>query len=372
MLLTFLCLLIASVTVEVETTEGKKISGTIESIDAQSIEVSGHSPIPIDSASAIQFPEIEVRDAAELRIQLANDSLLAARQVTFDGNKVTVNLARQPDLIINSSDVVAIRFRPESPKTDATWLGLLQQESASDRMVIRREGEQLDSIEGVIESIGEKNVKFSIDGDQVDAQWSRLEGVLFRREKSERSPDPILVQDGYGGRWRAQSIATTNDGLQLKSGDISHLIPLDQIQVIRFGGSNQMLVESERASQTLAIPFGLKVPKEFAESLLLGSKPATQQLDLPAGGKIEFRVPEGMNRLVGSVSRAPEISRGGKVTVMFRDGEKTLWQTTISDATRHGFDIKLDGVRRVEMVVDDAGDGDLGDRVRIDRAKFVR
>jgi hypothetical protein len=372
MFLTYLCLLVASVTVQVETTDGKKTSGTVVSINTESIEVSGHPLISIDSASEIQFPEIEVRDAAELTVQLVNDSLVAAREVNFDGAKVTLNLARQPDLVLKSSDVVAIRFRPESPKTDATWLGLMQQESASDRLVIRRDGDQLDSIEGVIESIGDKNVKFSIDGDQVDAQWSRLEGVLFRREKSERVPDPVLVQDGYGGRWRAQSVETTDDGLQLKSGDISHLIPMEQIQLIRFGGSNQMLVESERASQTLEVPFGLQVPKDLAESLLLGVEAEPQQIDVPAGGTIEFRVPEGMNRLVGTVARAPEVSRGGKVSVVFRDGEKTLWQTTISDATRHGFDIRLDGIRRVEVVVDDAGDGDLGDRIRIDRAKFVR
>ncbi len=67
-----------------------------------------------------------------------------------------------------------------------------------------------------------------------------------------------------------------------------------------------------------------------------------------------------------------KVAKASSVTVRIELDGKTVWEQTLLDAAPRGFELPLDGARRLAIRVETDGDGELGDTVRIARPRLLK
>ena len=87
---------------------------------------------------------------------------------------------------------------------------------------------------------------------------------------------------------------------------------------------------------------------------------------------VEYRIEPGFERVSGSFRHDDDVSRTGKVTVSIALDDESVWTQTLNSNEPSGFDIPIGDHRRVMFRVDSAGDGDLGDAIRLCRPRLLK
>ncbi len=370
--------LVAAIPVEVVQTDGSQAKGELVAVSESSIvlqDSSGQtSQIPTDSVVSLQVVSSVKATPPVMRVQLAGGSQLSAQSVSLADDKLNIDLRRQDSLVVPARQVRSIRFRAALPATDAQWLGILESEGSGDILAVRREGDRLDQVRGVVESIGDNVVNFNVDGNQVQAPFDRLEGVVFNSSGNGTTRGKLQVTDVYGSRWLADSLQGSVNGDPLAvtiENDLQHKIPFAQLDSIRWNSSLTMLAgqpAAEQSYQSYVATEKLVSPM----SKWFGPAASGEDLILHGDSSIEYRLDPGFERVSGSVEREDRVSRFGDVKVVIQLDGKDVWTQMLESQTPSGFDLPLENAKRIRFLVDSAGDGDLGDTVRIQRPRLLK
>ena len=91
-----------------------------------------------------------------------------------------------------------------------------------------------------------------------------------------------------------------------------------------------------------------------------------------AGSSIEFRIEPGYLTFAGAAGRYDGVAEASSVSVRITLDGKVVWEQAFLDAGLRGFELPLDGARRLAIEVSGDGDGDLGDTVRIARPRLLK
>ena len=111
---------------------------------------------------------------------------------------------------------------------------------------------------------------------------------------------------------------------------------------------------------------------KLTESLFAARQDNDADLLVNGGGSVEYRVDPGYGMLVGAVRRVASVRLGSQVNIRIDlDGEQ-VWNAALTDDEPRGFEIAIDDARRVAFQVDHAGDGDVGDVVRLIRPRLAK
>lgn len=374
----FASLIVAVLPIELSTNSGESISGDFSGVGQSTLRVDRDGEIQdLAFGDLLSLKPTEVNDATgpSKRVTLAGGSKIAAQDISLEDDTLTVEPRRQNELRIPASEVKSIRFRAASPALDPQWLGLLEKETRGDVLAIRRGGDRLDPAEGVIESVKEGKVGFRLDGDTLQAPIERLEGVIFGGTRESEQPAEIQVVDIYGSRWSAVAMLPSGpeQPLRLKLSDsVTHEIPLQHIESIRWSGGLTMIATQEPA----ATSYQSYLAPSVDETLLsdwFGPRPSGKSDLLMQGDSfVEYRIDEGFHVLAGSVRRDESVVKSGKVVVRIKMDGKTVWDEQLTDSDPRGFELSLESARRFRIEVDTAQDGDVGDTVRILRPRLLK
>lgn len=371
-------LLFAVLPVSVKTNAGKNIEGDLEGFTANSLRLNQSGEVielPFDDLTSLAPIDLDDGTGPTYRVSLVGGSRIAAQDVVLRGSELAIELRRQNKLRVPISQVKAIRFRASSAGTDAKWLGILEEESRGDKLVIRRPGERLDPQAGVIESIEDGKVVFDFDGDKVNAPIDRLEGLVFGGTRATIEDADIQVQDVYDSRWSVVSIQPSvgDQPLQLRlSNSLPHELPLHQIVSIRWSGGVTLLADETPVADEFTTYFPTKVDNDLLRKFFGPHRERESDLTMVGGSSIEYRIEPGNRLFAGTVRRNPSVAKAGKVTVRIDLDGKTVWQESLADAQPRGFELALDEARRLSIKVDSQQDGDLGDSVRISRPRLLK
>lgn len=371
-------LLIAALPVDVTTNAGVSVAGDLTSIDdgAVTLNVGGASKtIAAEDVQVIQPRDVASSTGPTYRVTLVDGSKVAAEDVSVNGGKLTIELRDQPTITVGIKSVRAIRFRAAAQSTDADWLGLIDRPSRGDVMVIRRGTDTLDPIAGVVNAIANAKVNFDLDGDTVDAPIAKLEGVLFGGTDAVADNADIRVDDTLGSSWSVDSLAydSSSDELTMQlSSDLTHSIPITQVRVIRFAGGMTLVASESPAEQSSSTFVAINGVDELA-SAFFGPKPIGDgDLTMNGVSSISYRVEAGFKTLAGTVRRSAGVKRAGNVTARILVDGKVVWDESLPDAKPRGFELPIDGARRVTLEIDAGQDGDLGDSVRWVRPRMLK
>ena len=371
-------LLLSSLPVVLETNEGERFSGPLLDIEDSSlrIEVNGSvRSIEFQSLSSLVLSKDRSESSPVFRVELSDGTRIAAETVSSSEETLEIKPRQQANLRVPLQQVRAIRFQRGRPATDSQWLGWLEQQQRSDLLVIRREGDRLDPQQGLISEIDSDSVGFDLDGTSVDAPIDRLEGVVFATREAEPASSAISVVDVFGSQWKVSdlTLADGEDELSLRlANSLQHRVPLSQVATIRWSSGLVLLATAESVDSGYSPFIKSNVSPKTLNAFFSPTVEGEADLQMHGGSSIVYRVEPGFRILAGSVQRHSKVADGGAVTVRIELDGKEMWRETLEDRRSRGFEIPLTEARRLQIYVDQDGDGDVGDTVQLTRPRLVK
>ncbi len=365
--------------VEVTPTDGAVIRGSLAAVTPAGIQLEQDGTVrvlPFDSLVSLEATAPMRATPPVMRVTLAGGSELAAHSVSLQDDLLSIELRRQDRLSVPARQVRSIRFRASAPATDAQWFGLVESEGSGDVLAIRREGDRLDQVRGVIESITGNVVQFNVDGTAVQAPFDRLEGIVFGSSQgSAVGRSNLLVLDSYGSRWMVDSLRPSSVDEPLKvllESDVEHSIPMSQVTSIRWNSSLVMLATQPAAEQRFKPAIGPTQMDGIMGQWFSPTSAVDDALVMHGDSMIEYRVEPGFERVMGSFLRDERVDRRGKLTaIVAMDGE-VVWTQELLAGEASGFELPLGDHRRLQFRTESSGDGDLGDTVHIVRPRLLK
>ncbi len=368
----------AGLPVRVTTSDGETVQGQLGSIGTVSLNIDRDGQtveVPFEQLVTLEPLSVEEGTGPTLVVTLLDGSKVAATDVSLADETLTIRPRRQQPLVVKVRDVKSIRFRGATTTTDATWLGLLEQQGRGDLLAIRREGDRLDPYPGIVQGIGNGNVSFDMEGTSVQAPIEKLEGVVFGGNRSVAEDSPIRVTDVYGSTWAVERIMPRQPDQPLRielGGKVVHELPLEQIASIRWSGGMQLLASAKAARKSFQPYFPTNVEPAILDAWFAPGSDNDSDLVTRGDSSIEFRIEAGFNTLAGSVQREASVRQAGVVTFRILVDDQVQWEEQIDGQERLGFELKLDQARRVRFEADCGEDGDLGDTLRIIRPRLMK
>ena len=372
-------MIVSALPVVLETNSGESITGNFVGVGDGTIEIQVD-----DQVQSVDFDDLAVLTPASApaavgpkspRVTLVNGSQIAAEAVSLTGDEMIIEPRRQQPLRANVKSVKAIRFRPPSAAVDPKWLGIIASESRGDTLVIRRGDDRVDPQTGIIQGITDGKVAFDLDGSKLNAPIDRLEGVVFGSTETIANPPRIQIQDIYQSSWLAVKLEPSGAGepIVVRLGDsLSHRIPVDQIESIRWSGGTVLLAAESPAVNVVQPYIATNVDASLTESLFAAHTSDGADLIVNGGGSVQYRIEPGYRLLAGAVRRDKAVRLGSQVTVSIDLDDKRVWTETLSDGQPRGFELSVGDARRITFLVAHAGDGDLGDAVQFVRPRLLK
>lgn len=352
------------------TANGQTVTGEVQSIDegrlvARTSDGEQRS-WGLDELATLQFSN-EDRTGPAGRVTLWDGSRIAIEHVTLGGGqeRLIVQPRLQSALGVALERVRSIRFQAPTVATDPLWLGLVEEAARGDRVVVRRDEKTLEPVSVLIRAISRESVGFELSGRSVEAPLGRLEGILLAGNPPELPDAAVQVEDVFGSRWVAQEIRLPPDAdefiVRWKNG-WEHRIAKEQLQSIQFAGGILMLTEAEVADADTAVPEGLAVDPSLIANWF-GPKVQGNAILMQGPSEATYRIPDGFRRLVGSVRRNDEVERFGPASVQIRLDDRIAWEVVMTDDRSLGFELPLDGARRLTLCLSESPGGTIGDCV---------
>ncbi len=373
---------LAVVNVRVTTLDGEIVTGQLSQLDDAGVNLLGEAAIqiPLDRLLAIEQVEPVSVSGTHSTVGLRGGSRVAVDGLTSSESTIELAVRGGQALKLSLKQLLWIRFRGASPAVDPQWLGLVEKQRVSDSLVIRRPGDAIDQVEGVVLAIGAESVSFSLDGETMQAPIARLEGLLLGGAGSAEPPiagsPAIVLEDVHGSRWVATSLGRGDDAkvrLNL-SEDAFYELPLDAIRKVELRGAIEFLAAQPPVESAYTPYVSLGLSKGLLSDWLGPQVLADRDLVLRSTSHVEYRVGEGFQTLAGSVELAPEVTAGADCVVRVLLDSKVAWEQTldVADPDPRGFELPLSGVRRVRFEVIAGDGGDLGDTVRFRQPRMLK
>ncbi len=377
LLKTLLLVLVAVIPVRVTTSEGDTLRGDFLGIgDAEILlGIDGvEKRIPFRKLTALHQDDVRSESKPSIRVTLHSGSEIAALNLKLSGETMTIEPSHQENLSIGLKRIRAVRFHKSSDRTTA-WMAKLEEEHRSDTLAIQRGKNELDYIEGLVTEISDEKVTVKIDGDNVDAPIVKLEGILFGGVRTNANLQDIQISDSFGSKWSVAKLLPSqkDEALRLElSDDIIHLIPLSQVESIRFSGGMTMLASMPMAATEASEFVQTKMDRTMYESWFAPKADVGQDIVLFGNSSVEYRLDPGYRSFAAEILRDGDVRKATKASVRITMDDKVVWDQSIEGTTSFAADLPLNGARRLKIEVDAADDGDLGDKIRILRPRLLR
>ncbi|PHQ36027.1 hypothetical protein [Rhodopirellula bahusiensis] len=359
--------------IQFETIDGDAQSGQLSNLTGSSLSVilaDGQSKQwELTEIARIQF-EGSQQTSPPTRVILRGGSEVASAATSMEGENLLVRSLGQPPLTVSIRSVQSIRFRAPSSATDADWLALVEEPQRRDRLVIRREGNALDPIEGTILEIKRDFVSFDLSGNIVDAPLQKLEGVIFSTTGDRPTEKLIQIKDQRGSRWMAEQANwnPTDRSLELDLGDdITHSIPVSQLLEIQFSGGILYLVDAEVAQQHQPDALSTLVGDDLA-STWFATESNGKNLTTMLSSDHVVRVPDGYQKLVAAVRMSSDVDQFTPLKLSVLMDNRVVWTLDIEDRKPHGLILPLEDARRLTLRTSLTGEDASKPKRSIDQA----
>ncbi|TWU34567.1 NPCBM/NEW2 domain protein [Novipirellula aureliae] len=370
--------LLAGFPVRVSTTDGKWIEGELRGIGESELLLQSEgaeTAIAFSELTALEPIEEPTGLAPKPTVTLVGGSVITAQGIALAGDRLTIEPRRQAKLDLAIDQVRAIRFQASNQNVDPVWFGKFETERRGDTLVIRREGDQLDFVDGLVVSITDSVVKFDIDGEVIDAPIGRLEGVLFGGSQSIANASDIQIVDVYNSRWSVSRLEPSELGEPLRlvlSNSLEHRLPLEHIESIRWSGGLSLLAQMEPAEKSFTPAIKTNLDSSRLDSWFSPKADADQDLILIGKSSVDYRIEDGYTVFAAGVRRDRQVSKATKSIVRIRLDGKLIWEQSIVGEETFGFELPIDGGNRLTIETDIADDGEIGDIIRILLPRLLR
>jgi hypothetical protein len=347
--------------------------------------------------------------AASGQVELVDGSVLPISEFRSSASRANVTLAGPASshtdaLTIAKRQIAAVRLQPLDAALVEQWNDIRETKPAADVIVLlNREGQSLDYVEGVLGDVSPEKVEFEIDGDTVrKIDRKKVAGfIYFRRDAEEKSEPRFAILGRSGLKANTVHARLEDNVIQLTTAGGTKLSwPLEDVDVADFsGGKIVYLSDLEPASKIsmplVALPDGTSLASKYVEprrdqsayggslTLAIGdglsnpSNSGTQSFNkgvaIRSRTELVYRLPSGYRRLNAIAGIDPVTRASGNVHLeIFGDDRSLLSSDVTGIDPPQTIDLEVAGVKRLKIVVDYGQNLDTGDWLNLCDLRIVK
>jgi hypothetical protein len=295
---------------------------------------------------------------------------------------------------VETDNVLSVRFQPPSPDLDRQWQEILRGGARGDVVVLRRSKTSLDQLEGVFHDVTDEAVDFEYDEQRIAVKRGKLEGIIYFHAAPREVPGALCkVLETNGSTWCVKSLELAGDLLRVTTtGGTSCEIPLAQLARCDFSAGNVLYLSDLEHELAECTPFiatrlpenrilQLYAPRRDASfegsGLWLGAGNAIRQyekgLAIHSRSVLVFRLQEGYRKLTADVGIDSRLHGRGNVVLVIRGDDKELLRRSIAGKDPPlPLDLNIEGVRRLEILVDFGETLDVADHLNLCNARIIK
>jgi hypothetical protein len=342
-------------------------------------------------------------------VAFSDGTILPLEKFTTSGNTSQIlprldEPAKAAPTIVPTQMVHWVRLQPLNKAAAEQWSDVLSTNAPSDLLVVlKRGGQSLDYLEGVIGQVTDEEVEFTHDGESVHVNRDKLAGIVFYRKTPTATGESArcVVSGAEGLTIRCARVYLAGGELQVATSlGVALRWPWADIASADFStGKLTFLSDLKPVSQSwqplIALPKGVEHAASFGQprldhaafggplSLWYAAGEATsgsghaeafaKGLAIRSRTEIVYRLPEGFNRFMATVGIEPATRSSGDVVFSVLGDDRPLLERGVngSDAPLP-IDVNISGVKQLRLVVDYGKNLDTGDWLNLCNARITK
>lgn len=370
-------LLAASPEFQLGLADGTQVRGSLETATAQSLVLltnTGRREIPasqlltVAPAAASEY----FVDAATIWIDLIDGSQLWAVGFTVADGNAAISFGGDLSITLPLAAIRSVRLKEQPEAIAKQWEAVLKQTPKADLIVIREEN-AIDYLEGLFGTVTNETVEFELDGDKIPVKRSKVEGLVYYHAKQTALPPGICtVTDRAGSRIQVSAMTLAEGKLRLTTPAGAMLpLPLERVSTIAFPARylsdfkpEHILFETRlREPRGVAQRINQRYQPRFDRALEAGpmrlaGREYAKGIALHSRSEITWLLPEPFVKFSAVAGIDDRVRPHGNVRLTIHGDDRVLLEQTL-----HGTDaplpisLDLTGVTRLKITVDFGDDG---------------
>jgi hypothetical protein len=324
-------------------------------------------------------------------VELVDGSQLLATAYQVADGLAKMKLASGETLEIRTRAIHSVRFRDHStsPALAKQWQEIAAEKHSGDVIVIRRQ-ESLDHLDGALGNVSDETVNFEFDGDRIDVNRQKLDGLVYYHPLAGDLPDRVCqLLDASGSTWSVQSLAFSDGKIELTSpAGVKAMVPVQRLGKLDFSAGNAVWLSDLEPESVQRRPFvASRLPQPSLERLFqprrdsgMTGKPlmldgATYAKGLAMTSRTEmvFRLTEDFRYFHALVGIDDAVRDGGNVELVISGDDRVLLDRTVTGREK-AIPVELDitGVRRLKILEDFGEEMDIADHLNLCDARLTK
>jgi hypothetical protein len=373
--------------VQISTLGGQQHAGRLQSLTGPSASVQtadGNVDVPFAQLLEVRFTSSNDLPAAAdplPQVYLVDGSTFPCEAISTADGKTQLKSPLLGSFSVPIAAVAAIRFAPaDSRAIEDGWNALRQREVQKDLLVIRKENNVLDHLDGVAGAIDGQHVRFLIDADEIPVKREKVFGIIYYRR------DPQTVNAACRlelvGAYAVNASSLIWDGSQFRAKLLSGsevVLPPDKLLLADFSFGKLRYLSQMEPRDVEYTPF-FDVTWKYRRDrnldggpLRLGNKTYSRGLCIHSKTFLRYRIGGDYRRFQAVMGIDQIVGQRGNVHVVISGDGKTLLETDVTGFDEpQPLDLDVSGVRDLEILVDFGGDLDIADHLDLADAKVIK
>jgi len=386
--------LLAGPEARVQTLDGRTVAGTVSAWDNDRLVLQaadGPATLAVKELVAVAPAGRVAQSQAptDSTLELVDGSHWSVREVTSSSSEISFRDTAGTQFQLTLRAIASIRLGETSPALLEQWNALRDTQAASDLLIVRKES-SLDYLEGAVGQIGPEQINFTLDGDPLDVKRARVFGIVFYHTAREETPTPHgLVTLRDGSRLAVTQLAWQDDRLVLRTPfELEVSRPwTDVLRVDYSSGRLNYLSDLEPETEQWIANRPLPEPRAPFERffrprrdesleggpLRLAGKIYSKGLAARPHTRFVYRLNGDYRRLLATVGIDDQAGDSGQVKLtVLGDGQELIQQIIAGDQAPWELDLPIEGVKRLELVVDHVAPADSNGHLDLCDARVIR
>jgi hypothetical protein len=395
--------------------DGTKVAGELQSWEGPALVVATKDgPMKLTASELLSLrwspaPPAKAADSQLLpMVELVDGTLLPIDDFGRNGTAATLTLrcplpTDSKTIAVPTKSVAAVRLQPLESTAAEQWDEIREQQFPGDVLVVlKRDGQSIDYLEGTLGDVSAERVEFKIEDESTGVNRAKVAGLICYRRENDSNIEPQCIVHGRDGLRASAAAVSLHDGvLQLETPSGAKIAwPLSDVHFADFSAGKLVFISDlepasevwtplvglpagvalannygrvRRDASAFAGPLSLRLPN--AESFGPTARPQTfgKGLAIRSRTELDYRLPRGFRRLLAVAGIDPATSDAGHVRLSILGDDRPLLETDVagSDAPQP-IELDIAGVKRLKIIVDYGQNLDTGDWLNLCDLRVVK
>lgn len=382
------CLLIANVSRAEPTVTCVLLDGT--RIDVQSLSITGDrvtgtgapTDLTLDDLQRIEVsnaddtPDTKATTLAELR----GSGHLWARQISITDEKAHIEWSGGQPLVVPVDSLRSLLLDIETDRAEFDK-SLATPSAELDRLFLKNDRDQLDSIPGLIESLDAEQLKIDVSGQIRTIPRGRIHGIIFAQPVAAKTEPRCLVKFLDGSRLGGDKLSLGSGKATLSQGpNIDAQFAWSSVENVTIRSSHLAYLSDltpvkEEHSPLVTLPFPARRDQSVSgRALRIGKEAFDKGLGVHARSALTFATDGKWNLFAAQIGLDAEAhGKGDCVFQVLADG-KSIFERRVNNKDASPIELKLPiiGCRELTLLVEPGANLDLADHANWCEARLIK